>query len=191
MIFKIGDKVRFLNEKGEGIIRGFKNKYTAFVEIAEGFDIPFPISGLVKIAGEEESKEKTLPKKAIFKTDIKGVKKVILEKENPGRRKEISKKHRKNSEVIEEIDLHIEQLMDNFVNMSNSEIIQVQLGRFINLLEAGIRNKTSKMIFIHGVGTGVLKAEIRKILDGYSNLEYFDASYAKYGFGATEVIIKY
>ncbi|HET6243327.1 MAG: DNA mismatch repair protein MutS [Bacteroidetes bacterium] len=190
MIFKKGDKVRFLNETGEGIIMGFGNKYVAIVEIADGFEIPYPVNELVKM-GFEEVKQETVAERPKTKIDIKGVKKIFLEKEEKGIRRDVSKKHRKNIEVVEEIDLHIEQLMDNFRGMSNGEIIQVQLSRFVNHLEAGIKNRTNKIVFIHGVGNGVLKAGIRNILDGYSNLVYHDASYAKYGFGATEVIIKY
>ena len=45
----------------------------------------------------------------------------------------------------------------------------------------------SKIIVIHGVGEGVLKNEIRSFLSKKENLEFFDASYADYGKGATEI----
>jgi hypothetical protein len=53
MNFQIGDRVRFLNEKGEGIIRSI-NKQFATVEIEEGFDIPFLMAELVKVHTEEK-----------------------------------------------------------------------------------------------------------------------------------------
>ncbi len=37
---KIGDKVRFLSEKGGGIVKGFQGKDTVLVEDEDGFDIP-------------------------------------------------------------------------------------------------------------------------------------------------------
>lgn len=37
---KIGDKVRFLNEVGGGIVKGFQGKDIVLVEDADGFDIP-------------------------------------------------------------------------------------------------------------------------------------------------------
>ena len=40
---KIGDKVRFLNEIGGGIVTGFRGKDIVLVEDADGFDIPMPI----------------------------------------------------------------------------------------------------------------------------------------------------
>lgn len=51
MNIRIGNKVRFLNEKGEGIVTRLKDKHTAFVEI-DGFEIPYSISQLVLIDTE-------------------------------------------------------------------------------------------------------------------------------------------
>jgi hypothetical protein len=52
MKLKIGDKVRFLNETGEGIVTRFKDKETVFVEVSEGFEIPYPARQLVPIHTE-------------------------------------------------------------------------------------------------------------------------------------------
>jgi len=46
---KIGDKVRFLNEVGGGIVKGFQGKDTVLVEDADGFDIPMLIRNCVVI----------------------------------------------------------------------------------------------------------------------------------------------
>ncbi len=92
---------------------------------------------------------------------------------------------------IEEVDLHIEQLVDNFNNLSNGEIIDIQMSRFHIALEGAIRNKIKKIVFIHGVGNGKLKHEIRKTLDSskYSKYKYQDASFKEYGYGATLVLL--
>lgn len=52
MKLRIGDKVRFLNEVGEGIISRMKDKNTVFVEMPDGFEIPFPVTQLVAIHTE-------------------------------------------------------------------------------------------------------------------------------------------
>ncbi len=52
MKLRIGDKVRFLNEVGEGIISRIKDKEIVFVEMPDGFEIPFPVSQLVPIHTE-------------------------------------------------------------------------------------------------------------------------------------------
>ncbi|MDR1582975.1 MAG: DUF2027 domain-containing protein [Prevotellaceae bacterium] len=92
---------------------------------------------------------------------------------------------------IEEIDLHIEELLDDIRGLDNGQILEIQKTRFITALEAGFAAKTKKMVFIHGVGNGRLKHEIRRLLDAqYTGLvRYYDASFQEYGFGATMVIL--
>ncbi len=46
---KIGDKVRFLSEKGGGIVKAFQGKDTVLVEDEDGFDIPMLIRECVVI----------------------------------------------------------------------------------------------------------------------------------------------
>lgn len=89
------------------------------------------------------------------------------------------------------IDLHAEELLDNFENMSTGEILQAQLSRFTIALDGALKNgEHGKMVFIHGVGKGKLKHEIKKILDRtYSKLRYQDASFQEYGYGAIMVFI--
>jgi hypothetical protein len=92
---------------------------------------------------------------------------------------------------IEEVDLHIQMLVESFQNLSNSEIVEIQMARFTTALEGGIIAGTRKMVFIHGVGNGKLKQEIRKTIERkYPKLRYQDASFKEYGYGATMVIIK-
>ena len=51
---KVGDKVRFLNTTGGGIVRGFKGKDQVLVEDEDGFDIPALIRECVVVGGENE-----------------------------------------------------------------------------------------------------------------------------------------
>lgn len=52
MKIRIGDKVKFLNEIGEGIVSRMKDPKTAYVEMNDGFEIPFPLSQLVPVHTE-------------------------------------------------------------------------------------------------------------------------------------------
>jgi len=52
MKLRIGDKVRFLNETGEGKVVSFKDKKTVFVDLGDGFEIPYLITQLVPIHTE-------------------------------------------------------------------------------------------------------------------------------------------
>lgn len=88
------------------------------------------------------------------------------------------------------VDLHIDSLLDVTNGMSNKEILEYQLKKFNEVMEENKKNKTAKIVFIHGKGNGVLR---EKILEGlkynYKNCSYQDASFQQYGFGATQVTI--
>lgn len=60
---KIGDKVRFLNTTGGGIIRGFQGKELVLVEDESGFDIPVLRTELVVIeaANQDQVRQTTRP----------------------------------------------------------------------------------------------------------------------------------
>jgi hypothetical protein len=89
---------------------------------------------------------------------------------------------------VDEVDLHIHELVDNYSGLSEGEILRIQLGKFASALEKAIEGKAKKIVFIHGVGNGKLKFEIRKTLDTkYPDLTYQDASFKEYGYGATLV----
>ncbi len=87
-----------------------------------------------------------------------------------------------------EIDLHIEELLDDYSGMNNGQIIQVQLNHLQKAINKAIANRYKKLIVIHGIGNGRLKQEVRSVLS-LQNLQYFDGKYSQYGYGATEVII--
>ena len=57
-------------------------------------------------------------------------------------------------------------------------------------VEFAIKNRIPKIVFIHGVGEGVLKSELDFMLGRYDNISFQDANYQKYGLGATEVYFK-
>lgn len=89
----------------------------------------------------------------------------------------------------EEVDLHIEHLTDRHKGMANYEMLQMQLGHFERHLNHAIASNYVQIVFIHGVGTGRLRDEIRKRLSDY-DLRFEDGSYLKYGFGATVVLLR-
>ncbi len=56
MKFKIGDKVRFMSEKGGGIVRRFGPKDTVYVEIEDGFEIPVKLNEIVYIGEDRDTR---------------------------------------------------------------------------------------------------------------------------------------
>lgn len=173
MKVKVGDTVRFLNEKGEGVIKAFISPLKARVETTEGFEIEMPVKELV-------------PLPPISLKDIK----VLSHKEavsyQPVAKNLKSKAHAKDEMIV---DLHIEKLIDDYYGLTNSEKLDIQTIHFRKKLALAINGHVTKVIFIHGVGNGVLRQAVRELLSTYEGIAYSDASYKQFGAGATEVRI--
>lgn len=100
-----------------------------------------------------------------------------------------SKKIEKKNQVIE-IDLHINELVDNTTGLSNTDMLQLQIKKFNDVLQEHSQ-KGQKIVFIHGKGEGVLRnAILEELKRKYKNYTYQDASFQEYGYGATLVTIK-
>jgi hypothetical protein len=112
----------------------------------------------------------------------------LVEKELP--EEDLSKrfKQRKESMTIE-VDLHINQLVDSVIGMSNAEILQKQMDVFHKTMTDAISSRAGKVILIHGIGNGTLKEKLRESITQQYKLSFEDASFREYGFGATLVIL--
>ncbi len=132
-------------------------------------------------------------KSEIEKISEEELQKIIKQKqESEQYQKQISQKYKANikPELIE-VDLHINNLLDNYKGMSNTEILMYQLDVFHKEMKKAIESKAYKIVFIHGVGNGTLKHEVRKSLSkDYSKYRFQDASFKEYGFGATLVYLR-
>ena len=96
-----------------------------------------------------------------------------------------------NEPILQEVDLHIHELIDSEQGLDAAAKLEIQLQTFEKELAKALQSKFEKIVFIHGVGNGVLKAKIRGILDrDFPYLFYQDASFQKYKFGATLVYLK-
>ena len=88
-----------------------------------------------------------------------------------------------------EVDLHIHHLTDSERGMDNYDMLNLQIDTARNKIEWAHRNNIPKLVFIHGVGTGVLKQELDYLFARYDYLKHYDADFQKYGKGATEVYL--
>lgn len=112
-------------------------------------------------------------------------------KEDKPRQRPVKKfSHRKDTESLLEVDLHINELLDNTAGMSAADILNYQIDTFRKVMDANLTNHGRKIVFIHGKGEGVLRKAIEKELNyRYKKHRYQDASFKEYGFGATQVTI--
>ncbi len=115
-------------------------------------------------------------------------KKLVQEKSE---KRSVSKKAKRKSQEEVVIDLHIAELLDKTEGLSNREILEIQMEKVESEMNAAIRDRAKRIVFIHGVGQGVLKQEVAKLLRLKFKKYYFqDASFKEYGYGATMVILK-
>jgi hypothetical protein len=168
-MFKIGTKVKVIDDQIAGKITKLKGDFVYFNDDF-GFEYEYHIDELIKDIDidydeyrDEEIKEFSKPK---FKT--------------------FRKSHR-HPYLTREIDLHIENLVDNWRDMDNAEIIQIQLDVARNEIERAMFESQVRLILIHGYGKGVLKKELTELLYRYTNLEFYDASFKEYHGDAIEV----
>ena len=180
MTFTTGDKVTVLDDSFNGIVKAVKNGRVT-IETAEGFVLEFTEKELVKINEAEN-----------FKALFSGISlnAVLKEKEEPKKRSFVKEKKSRKDDFVREIDLHIEKLVPNKRGMSNYDILTLQTETAKRQLEVAIRNRMPKVVFIHGVGEGILKAELDFLFGRFEGITFQDADYQKYGLGATEVYIK-
>lgn len=176
MRLEIGNKVAVLDDVIKGYVTEIKENWIT-VKDSEGMLYNFKPSELVKIEVEQHELSKY--------SDINNA--FLKEKIRYQEKKKTAFKKIKN-EVIMEVDLHAKNLMKSTKGMDNYDILSVQMETAKHKLEYCIGKKISKLVFIHGVGEGVLKTELKFLLNKYP-VKYYDASYQKYGLGATEVYI--
>lgn len=90
------------------------------------------------------------------------------------------------------VDLHMEKLMDDWRNLSNGEILNIQLKEFEKWYELAVAHRQSNLIVIHGVGSGRLRDEIHDVLRLKKEVKSFVNQYhPSFGYGATEIYFQY
>ncbi|MBU3822361.1 DNA mismatch repair protein MutS [Flavobacteriaceae bacterium XHP0103] len=179
MGFKIGDSVLVVDEDLSGVVMEVKGNAVT-IETEEGFLLDFQNYELIKKASTKPIKE------ALFaNADLDAV---ISEKEQP-KRKQVKLKAKERYQPTMEVDLHINQLVKSSKGMSNYDMLTLQLDTARRQLEFAISKRIQKIVFIHGVGEGVLRTELEYLFGRYENIKFYDANYQKYGLGATEVYI--
>ena len=180
MSFKKGDSVLVLDEELSGIIKNIAND-TITIETTDGFLLNFKTTELIK-----NQKKQSLKRDAF---SLKSLSTVIQEKESEQKRKQVKKKAKARYEPTMEVDLHINQLVASTKAMSKHDMLTLQIETAKRQLDFAIEKRIQKIVFIHGVGEGVLKLELEYLFGKYDNVKFYDANYQQYGLGATEVYI--
>lgn len=179
MNLKIGDVVDVLDDALSGTIIAIMSN-TVTIETDEGFELEFKPSELVK------TKSATLRNNVFNSASLQ---QVLSEKTEKKRHSTTKVKAKERYEPTMEVDLHLHKLVDHERGMTNYDKLTIQLDTARHKLEFAIKKRLQKIVFIHGVGEGVLKMELETLFSRYDNVKYYEADYKKYGLGATEVYI--
>ncbi len=179
-MFEIGDKVAVLNDTMKGIVKNVTVN-EILIEEENGFELSFSPKELVKIVHEQSE----LSKYSDINNSLLRQKLQSVSKSKNKKGQKLSRKEKVHHAVME-VDLHIQHLVKSYSRMSNFEILTIQLDTAKHKIELALRKRIPRIVFIHGVGEGVLQKELEYLYAKYP-VKYYDASYQKYGMGATEV----
>jgi dsDNA-specific endonuclease/ATPase MutS2 len=172
--FRKGDRVQGLDDELEGRVISANHKYVV-LETPEGLELKVEATALIK-----------LPDRINFNMPSR----IDFKKEEAKAKKKVSKPRRKERSMpLLEVDLHIEKLIASPNRFTSFEILDIQMATAKNQIEFALRKRIQKVVLIHGVGEGVLKAELHTLLRRFEGITFKDAEYATYGLGATEVYI--
>lgn len=177
---KIGDKVAVLDEQEEGVVIAV-NGNEVTIENSDEIPMTYNVNELIKMNNSNELDSLILSKsKGAIPKEIDVVKKG---------QKPLFKTDKKAIPALEK-DLHIEKLVLKPGRMNTYEILNFQVEEAKRTIENAIRNRNPRLILIHGVGDGVLRAELEFIIKQYEHAWFTDADYSKYGQGAMEIRFK-
>lgn len=186
MSIKVGNKVKFLNENLEGEVKSIHSNGNVLVEATNGFDYELSVNEVIVINQDNTHSYLLDEKQVNDKIKLFKPEKVVSE----GFLGKYTTTTKYQFEKIIEIDLHLEELVEFPMRLDDWQRLHTQMSHAKKCLSAAFNQKIRKLVFIHGVGTGVLKTELRNYLAGFDNISFKDADYREYGSGATEVFIK-
>lgn len=179
MKIKVGDTVETIDDAITGLVTKVSEN-TISIEDTDGFEFQFEANELVL-----SNNENTIAN-SIYNSDMEAIKR---EKETKKRKNTPSVKQKERHAPKFEVDLHIHHLTESSRGMTNYDMLNLQLDTARRQLEFAIRKRIPKIVFIHGVGEGVLRQELETLFGRYNNVKHYDADYKTYGLGATEVRI--
>ncbi|MDO5443290.1 MAG: hypothetical protein Q4G10_06425 [Bacteroidia bacterium] len=160
-----GMRVTLMDSSDRGVIRKVK-KDCVDIELDYGFVVPVAFNGFVVNDADEDFK---------LRHSIGSSKSKPVEEDRPV---PVPKSL--------EIDLHIEALPGG-LNVPKGQELPFQLEHFKSVMRSQLKHRGNRVIFVHGVGDGVLKKAIRDELDTTFAIS---CAWSPYGDGATAVTIK-
>jgi len=190
---KKGDKVRFLNEVGGGVVIDVFSDGTATVEGEDGFDMKYKLKELMLVMSSKDEMEaynNKLPDLAsILAQDVDEKRQKAIQEQFDIKYSNARATNQKRRGEHMVIDLHIHELVDDQSGLQDRTKLDIQLNHFERMMRIAGEQRVRRVVFIHGVGQGVLRHQIRSRLEMYyPDCSVRDGNPRDYGAGATEVL---
>ena len=189
--FKAGDLVKFLNDVGTAKVLRVEG-IVVIVEDEDGFERSVERAELMD-AGDRDQDEKKygnkLPDVAQLLTQEVGERRMKeLQRDFEVRYQHAQATSMSRRDAHMEVDLHIHELVDDQRGLADGAKLAIQMAHFDRMMDIAKREKLRRIVFIHGVGQGVLRHQIRTALDQHHpDCNYREGDPRRSGSGATEV----
>ena len=189
--FEKGQRVKFLNDVGSAVVLRTEGELVV-VEDEDGFERSVDRRELIAALEPEVEADKygnTIPDIATLLAQDVGEKRMReLQKEFEVRYQNSQATSMARRDAHMEVDLHIHELVDDQRGLPDRAKLAIQMNHFDRMMDIAKREKLRRIVFIHGVGQGVLRHQIRTSLDQHHpDCTYREGDPRKYGRGATEV----
>jgi hypothetical protein len=186
MRITIGQKIKFINEDLHGEIISVLTDEKIIVSCSDGFDHTVNLTEVI-VVGENNQFNYSV-------NETKLSAKIESNLKDVGSAKFLNRYTNSNKYKtgrIVEVDLHLEHLVEFPNKLDDWQKLHTQIQHVKNCLGAATAKRVKRLVFIHGVGTGVLKTELHNYLSRFENLDFKEGDFNEYGTGATEVTINY
>lgn len=192
LMIHVNDTIRFLNAIGGGkVVRLDEAKQIAYVETEEGFVIPTRYAECVVVSSDSSAQDYAVHARRLA---MKGpslqqmATKAKADMPKPSNAANGKKEARPDDTM--EVDLHISALLPGRNDIAPTEMLNYQVKMFRKVMQAELRHRGKRIVFIHGDGKGVLKKQLQSILHReFPSCLSMEARMQKYGTGATLVVI--
>ena len=174
----INDKINVLDDDISGVIIKIDINFVT-VLCDDGFEMDFEPSQIVVVDN--------LWAKDAFKST--SASEVLFEKKITSRKLNTKVRSKERVKPAMEVDLHIHQLVPSEKGLTSHDKLTIQIDTAKRQVDFAISKSIQRVVFIHGNGAGVLRAELEYLFRRYDNITYEDADYQKYGRGATMIYI--
>ena len=165
--FQQGQRVKFLNDVGSATVVRVEGEQVV-VEDEDGFERTVSVRELMA-APDPEKEAKS------YGDNVPDLAKLLVQEVGEKRMRSLQKEFEvkyHNSKATNmarrdahmEVDLHIHELVDDQSGLPDRAKLALQMEHFDRMMDIAKREKLRRIVFIHGVGQGVLRHEIHTSL---------------------------